>query len=277
MELIAGHCKLGLNIQMILFSSFIALLGYLIGGWRQHKLLVTSSPQQQPRPTKIAIIAWLAHTVTVYLHAFTSEGLLLDLGSATSLTAWCVVGVVLFNSFRKPAANLLVVIMPMTALCVAFAIFTPPTAAPMAYATELMLHILFSFLAYALFAVAALQAVILAYQNTVLKSHHSSALMRNLPPLQTMESLLFEMLAVGIIMLTLGLGTGFIYMEDMLAQQVAHKTLLSLCAWVIFAGLLVGHYRFGWRGRVAVRWTLVGFGLLLLAYFGSKLVIEYLL
>jgi ABC-type uncharacterized transport system permease subunit len=101
--------------------------------------------------------------------------------------------------------------------------------------------------------------------------------MRNLPPLQTMESLLFEMLAVGIIMLTLGLGTGFIYMDDMLAQQVAHKTLLSLCAWVIFAGLLVGHYRFGWRGRVAVRWTLVGFGLLLLAYFGSKLVIEYLL
>ncbi|MDP6969416.1 MAG: cytochrome c biogenesis protein CcsA [Gammaproteobacteria bacterium] len=262
---------------MIFTSSLIALLGYLVGGWRQRQLLATSSHQQQPRPSKIGVIAWLAHSLTVYLHIFTSQGLLLDLGAAISLTAWCVVGVVLFSSFRKPAANLLVVIMPMSALCLAFGVFTPPTAAPMNYATELLLHILFSFLAYALFAVAALQAVILAYQNTILKSHHSSTLMRSLPPLQTMESLLFEMLATGIVMLTLGLATGFIYMEDMFAQQVVHKTLLSVSAWVIFAALLVGHYRFGWRGRTAIRWTLAGFGLLLLSYFGSKLAVEYLL
>lgn len=258
-------------------SSLIALAGYLIGGWRQRQLLLNSGPSHQPRPSSIGVVAWLAHSLTVYLHVFTAQGLLLDLGSAISLTAWSVTGVVLFTSFRKPAANLLIVIMPLAALCLAFSIFTPPTAAPMGYATELLLHILFSFLAYSLIAVAALQAVILAYQNTTLKSHHSSPLLRSLPPLQTMESLLFELLATGIILLTLGLATGFIYMQDMFAQQVVHKTALSVSAWVIFAALLVGHYRLGWRGRTAIRWTLVGFLLLLLAYFGSKLVIEYVL
>ncbi|MCP4789514.1 MAG: cytochrome c biogenesis protein CcsA [Gammaproteobacteria bacterium] len=258
-------------------SSLLAILGYLVGGWRQRQLMQSNSDTNRQRLSKIGIIAWLAHTVTVFMHVFTPQGLLLDLGAAIALTAWCVTGVVLYSSLRKPAASLLVVIMPLSALCLAFAIFTPPTAAPMTYATELLLHILFSFLAYSLFAIAALQAVILAYQNTVLKSHHSSPLLRSLPPLQTMESLLFEMLATGTIMLTLALITGFIYLDDMFAQQVAHKTFLSVCAWSIFASLLVGHYRFGWRGRTAIRWTLAGFSLLVLAYFGSKLVIEYLL
>ncbi len=258
-------------------SSLIAIVGYLFGGWRQRQRMYNKPANGRSRPTSVGVIAWGAHALTLFLHLFTQQGLLLDLGSAVSLTAWCITGLVLYTSFRKPTADLLIIIMPLSALGLAFGIFTPPTAAPLALAPQLLAHILFSFLAYSMFAIAALLAVILAYQNTILKSHHSSALLRALPPLQAMESLLFELLALGLIMLTVALTSGFVYLDDMLAQQVVHKTVLSMCAWAIFATLLVGHYRFGWRGRTAIRWTLVGFSLLLIAYFGSKLVIEYLL
>ena len=263
--------------MIFVVSALTAIVCYLLGSWIQRQRMDGATPQDTPRPALIGVVGWLAHAVTVFMHVITEQGLLLDLGSALSLTAWTVTGVVLYSSLRKPTANLLIIIMPLTALCLAFAIFTPPTTTPMAFATELLVHILSSFIAYALFAVAALQAVILAYQNTHLKSHLQTRIMRSFPPLQTMESLLFDMLLAGVVMLTLSLATGLFYLEDMFAQHLVHKTVLSICAWFIFATLLVGHYRMGWRGRTAIRWTLAGFALLLIAYFGSKLVIEYLL
>jgi ABC-type uncharacterized transport system permease subunit len=78
-------------------------------------------------------------------------------------------------------------------------------------------------------------------------------------------------------LLCLALSFGFIYLDDMFAQKVAHKTILSIIAWVVFATLLAGRYRFGWRGRTAINWTISGFVILMLAYFGSKVVLELLL
>jgi len=92
-----------------------------------------------------------------------------------------------------------------------------------------------------------------------------------------MESLLFQMLGTGLFFLTISLVSGFIFIEDLFAQHLAHKTVLSIIAWIIFSSLLIGRLRYGWRGRTAVRWTLTGFILLLLAYFGSKLVLELIL
>lgn len=92
-----------------------------------------------------------------------------------------------------------------------------------------------------------------------------------------METLLFQMLGAGIIFLTISLISGFLFIEDLFAQHLVHKTVLSLLAWVIFSGLLIGRSRYGWRGQTAIQWTLIGFVLLLLAYFGSKLVLELIL
>ena len=95
--------------------------------------------------------------------------------------------------------------------------------------------------------------------------------------LQTMESLMFQMLAIGFTLLTLALVTGILFLEDIFAQHLVYKTFLSIAAWGIFSILLWGRWTFGWRGRKAIRWTLSGFGLLILAYFGSKLVLEIIL
>jgi ABC-type uncharacterized transport system permease subunit len=92
-----------------------------------------------------------------------------------------------------------------------------------------------------------------------------------------MESLLFQMLGAGIVFLTISLVSGFLFIEDLFAQHLVHKTVLSILAWVIFTGLLMGRRRYGWRGQTAIQWTLIGFVLLLLAYFGSKLVLELIL
>ena len=92
-----------------------------------------------------------------------------------------------------------------------------------------------------------------------------------------METLLFEMIGTGFVLLTLALASGFAFLEDMFAQHLVHKTVLSILGWVVFGTLLLGRHRYGWRGRTAIIWTLSGYVMLILAYFGSKAVLELIL
>ena len=110
-----------------------------------------------------------------------------------------------------------------------------------------------------------------------LRPKRTIRLLRGLPPLQTMEALLFNLLWTGIVALSLAIGSGFLFLDDMFEQHVVHHTVLALASWFLYAGLLLGHSIFGWRGTTAVRWTLIAFTLLVLGYFGSKFVIEILL
>ncbi|PPD25360.1 MAG: hypothetical protein CTY22_09015 [Methylomonas sp.] len=138
-------------------------------------------------------------------------------------------------------------------------------------------HILSSMIAFSLLNIAALQAILLAVQDQQLRRHQPRRLMLALPPLQAMEALLFQMIGAGVLFLTGSLVSGFLFIEDLFAQHLVHKTVLSIMAWLIFSGLLLGRLRYGWRGRTASQWTLIGFVLLLFAYFGSKLVLELIL
>jgi len=119
--------------------------------------------------------------------------------------------------------------------------------------------------------------LVLAVQDHQLRNKKPGGFVRALPPLQTMETLLFQMIGLGFFLHSLSLITGIIYLDDMFAQHIAHKTILSILAWIIFAILLWGRWRFGWRGSTAIRWTLAGFTVLFLAYVGSKWVLEVIL
>ena len=131
-------------------------------------------------------------------------------------------------------------------------------------------------ISYSLLMIAAVHALVLATQDRHLRNKRPGGFIRALPPLQTMENLLFQMIGLGFFLLSLSLVTGMIYLDDMFAQHVAHKTILSIVAWFVFATLLWGRWRFGWRGTIAIRYTLGGFITLFLAYLGSKWVIEIL-
>jgi ABC-type uncharacterized transport system permease subunit len=122
-----------------------------------------------------------------------------------------------------------------------------------------------------------MHAILLAVQDSHIRNKHPGGFIRALPPLQTMENLLFQMLTAGFILLSLSLFSGILFLEDLFAQHLAHKTVFSIIAWLVFGTLLWGRWRFGWRGRTAIRWTLSGFFFLMLAYFGSKLVLEIVL
>lgn len=142
---------------------------------------------------------------------------------------------------------------------------------------RLQLHAWCALLAYATLAIAALLAIMLWAQERALRRRKFHEWLRALPPLTELESLLFGTITVGFVLLTATLLTGMLFVENLFAQHLVHKTVLSVLSWLTFGALLLGRWRYGWRGVVAVRWTLVAMALLVLAFFGSKFVLELLL
>lgn len=142
---------------------------------------------------------------------------------------------------------------------------------------RVQLHAWLALLAYATLAIAAVLAVMLSAQERALRRREFHRWLRALPPLTELESLLFRSIAVGFVLLTATLLTGVLFVHDFFAQHLIHKTVLSVLSWLAFGALLVGRWRYGWRGTRAVGWTLVAMALLVLAFFGSKFVLELVL
>jgi len=226
----------------------------------------------------MGLIATLGHIVTLYHIVITPLGLNLTFFHVLSLTSWVAAVLVLLSALKKPLENLGIVVLPVTAVALLLqSLSVSDTTAVEVVGTGLKAHILISILSYGLLTLAALQAVLLAIQTRHLRNRHPGGFIRALPPLETMDVLLFRLIGLGYLLLSLSLLSGVTYIEDIFAQHLVHKTVLSFVAWVVFAILLWGRWRFGWRGRTAVRWTLSGFVVLMLAYFGSKLVLELIL
>ncbi len=261
---------------LILISALAAAL-YLYAGYQQFQLLSGKATEQSKTVTVCGTIALLLHTVAVYHVLHPGYGIQLSLFPVSSLIAWLIAGLVLLSSLKKPLHNLFVVVFPLAALCAALTAIAPATAAAKPYEPGMVVHILSSILAYSIFTIAAIQAVLLHVQNHHLRKHQTKGLVAALPPLQMMERLLFEMLWTGLILLSIALVTGFVFVDDIFAQHLVHKTALSIIAWLIYAIILWGRHSLGWRGTTAVRWTLSGFVLLMLAFFGSKFVVELIL
>jgi len=138
-------------------------------------------------------------------------------------------------------------------------------------------HIFTSVIAFGALSIAGVYAIFIALIDHLLRQHSVNKLVRTLPALDKLEALLFHLIKAGFAVLTVSLVTGLVFVNDLFGQHLAHKTILSIFAWLVFALLLWGRWKKGWRGRVAVRMTLAGIALLLLSYFGSKLVLEILL
>jgi len=211
------------------------------------------------------VMAWRASGATD-LHFFAALSLV-GLGMA-ALTA-------LFGAGGRMAA-LGVLVYPLAALVLAlYAGYGHRVAEPLDW--RLQLHAWSALLAYATLAVGALLAVMLWLQERALRQHRFHAWSQALPPLTELETLLFRTLTVGFLLLSATLLTGVLFVADLFAQHLVHKTVLSVLSWLLFGALLLGRWRWGWRGRVAVRWTLAAMALLVLAFFGSKAVLELVL
>ena len=240
----------------------------------RNRITTTGSKWKGLTPAAIAI---LLHGWILAQHLFTTEGLDLGVFNAISLITWLISAILVLLAISRPVENLGIIAFPGTALAIALESSFNTSHITEVINTPLEIHILISVAAYSVLSIAAVQALLLTVQDRNLRNKRPGGFIRALPPLQSMETLLFQMIALGFVLQSLSLVTGFIFLENMLAQHLVHKTVLSIIAWLVFGTLLWGRRKFGWRGRTAIRWTLSGFAVLALGYLGSKMVLELII
>jgi ABC-type uncharacterized transport system permease subunit len=227
------------------------------------------------------VLAPLAlHAALLARAAFAPDGLHLGVGNAVSAILWLTVLIYWIGNFFYRLDGLQSLVLPVAAVA-AFLPAVFPAGQPLPH-TDLLafkIHLLIAMAAYSLLTIASLHVLLM---TLIERRLHEGALpqrLRHLPPLLTMETLLFRIIWAGFILLTLTLASGVVYSEELFgkAAKFNHKTVFGVISWLIFAALLAGRHVYGWRGRVAVRWTLTGFLMLVLAYIGSKFVLEVIL
>ena len=261
-------------------NTAVILLYLLTAGWlgnRIFRLRLTTEAFNH----SIAALAGLAlsgHGLVLYREILVETGFNLGFFHALSLVCWVIAVLAVLIGLYRAMSNLVVIFFPVAALALALQSVVPSASIiPGGAAAGLKMHIILSVAAYSLLTIGALQSLLLAFEETRLRNRQPVQIMNILPPMQVLEELLVQTLTIGFFLLSLSLVTGLVFMHDMLGQQLSHKVVLSIIAWIIFAVVLWGRWARGWRGRKLIHWTLGGFASLLLAYFGSKLVLELIL
>ena len=230
---------------------------------------------------RVAVAAGLTLHGGLLVHdLFVPGGMNLSLINTISAILWLTVLIYWLASLRYNLNALQAFVLPPAALFVLLQKLAPQShALPYSGDTLFGAHLIIALLAYSLFTFAALHAGLMAFAERRLHNKKSFIRLPDFPPIMPMERLLFQIIGLGFVLLTLTVVSGIFFTEQLFNKplQFNHKTVFSIAAWLIFGALLVGRRLRGWRGRVAVRWTLGGFVLLLLAYVGSKFVLEVIL
>ena len=273
-----------LKVDIVLYLVNASLYGALaVYFWRTRWSPAGAHAAQTVLPRSTEHCAVL---VPLTLHAwllggslFAPDGLHLGVGNAVSAILWLTVLIYWLGNFYYRLDGLQALVLPVAAIAALLPALMPAARAlPNTDLAAFKIHLLIAMLAYSLLTIASLHVLLMAllerrlHDGTVTQGH-------KLPPLLTMEALLFRIIWAGFILLTLTLGSGVVFSEELFgkAALLTHKTVFGVLSWLIFAALLTGRHVRGWRGRIAVRWTLAGFLSLVLAYIGSKFVLEVIL
>ncbi len=247
--------------------------------WRESENQCVACPMQPWERTAIAV-ALVIHAGGLHDALFTEAGMRFSFSFALSLMMWLAVLIYWLESFMARMEGMQPMVLPLAAVCTLLPVIFPNVhLVAHAQATGFKLHFLAAMLAYSLLTLSALHAIFMGFTERSLHNRSLKRSLASLPPLLTMESLLFKMLLVGFVLLTLTVGSGLFFSEALFGKplSVDHKTLFAFASWGIFATLLIGRHAWGWRGKRALRWTLAGFALLILAYVGSRFVAEVIL
>lgn len=230
---------------------------------------------------RLAILIALAlQGIGLYGGLFGSGGMRFSFSFALSLMLWLAILIYWLESFRSRMEGLQPMVLPIAAICTVLPVFFPQVhVVAYAEAWGFKLHFLAAMLAYSLFTLSALHAIFMGIVEQKLHFGTLNKQLASLPPILAMEALLFQVIIVAFILLTIALGSGVLFSEAIFGKALSfnHKTVFAFASWGIFAALLIGRRVYGWRGRIALRWTLAGFLVLFLAYIGSRFVSEVLL
>lgn len=231
-----------------------------------------SSPRMQKSSQKVAsffgFFAVVLHGYLLHDWIDIGVGQNLTFFNMLSLALWLVALLILLTALRKPIENLIPFVFPVAAISVLLVLIFPNVyVVNTASNPKQLVHILLSVLTFGVLCIAAMQALVLAFLEHRLRYKHPTGFVQKLPPLETMESLLFQIIWLGFLLLTLVIGLSFYFFYGVLQFDLWLKIILSILAWLVFAILLLGRYLFGWRGRKAIYWTLCGVVLLIIIFF----------
>ncbi len=239
-----------------------------------------SAPRLAAFERAAILVPFALHTWLVYEILFAQGALRFGFGQALSVMLWLAVLIYWVESLFMELEGMQAPILALAAVCAPLPALFPGFASPAyTHSTEFRLHLALAMIAYGMFTIAALHALLMTLMERRLHGGALAGPLAALPPLLTMEQLLFRVILAGFVFLTLTLVTGIVFSETLFgrAMKFDHKTVFAVASWFIFAALLAGRYFYGWRGRTALRWTLAGFVALLLAYVGSRFVLEVIL
>ena len=223
----------------------------------------------------LLLIACISHAY-ILKDYWQGDGIFFGLVTSTSFISWVVATLLFLTSLTKPVHVIGILVYPLTAVSVILLLLFPDTNSKLV-SISIASHVFLSVGAYALLSIAVAQSILLKIQERLLHDHNINTFIDKLPPLQTMEDFFFQTLKMGCILLTLSLASGFIFVDEFFEQNLSYKTFLSVIAWIVFTGIAIGHKIFGWRGRNTILATQIAFSVLVLAYFGTKLILERLI
>ena len=264
--------------MIILLHALVALL-YAAAAWARWPRSDSIPASRLKGGQWLLALALLVHGVIIWTAIVRPDGLDLSFVNALSLVAGLAVLAAWVTGVLRSLPRVAAVVLPVAAACS----LLPPLASThrVSFADQpwAAAHIGIALIAYALFVVVAMQAIVMTGLEKRLHRGLPEASAHAGPPLLTLERYMFRLLAVGFALLTLTLISGILFSERLFGTAVTltHKNVFSVAGWLAFAALLFGRWRYGWRGRTALKWILGGTLLLVLGYLGSKFVLEVIL
>ncbi|MEE4246087.1 MAG: cytochrome c biogenesis protein CcsA, partial [Kangiellaceae bacterium] len=264
------------SISPLTISGLFTVVLYLLV-FATALLSLRQSQTHQPKLNLLLLTAIAVHGLFLHWVIDSEQSQNVSLFNMMSLTNWLAMLILLINSLKRDV-NLMIAFIAITSIVSTGLGVLYPGQALMQLKGQWasLLHIFAAISATGFLLLAAVQSLFLIYADKKLRSHPTDV-PNFLPPLQSLESFLFQLLYFGFILMSVALIIAIFLLQDHFANQPLHKSVLATLAWLTFAGLIAGHLIKGWRGVTAAKWTLTGFVLLSLGYFGSKTVIELIL
>jgi ABC-type uncharacterized transport system permease subunit len=257
----------------------ITAASYLVAAILLYRAMAEGSSQKRLLAAAMTLVGVVLHTWAQSEHWISLTAPQVSVLNILSLCALVAVAIPLATfPLRNSLFDASLVTLPLSVLILLTEwTISAPALEITRTSSHITAHIFSSVIAFGVLSIAGVYALFIDLIDRLLRKHSVNKLVQTLPALDKMEELLFLLIKVGFAVLTFSLLTGLVFVEDLFGQHLAHKTILSIFAWLIFALLLWGRWKRGWRGQVAVRMTLAGIAVLLLSYFGSKLVLEVIL
>lgn len=268
----------------LLAASFYAALAL----WFRHAGRTPESSGQLPskspsmsRPQRLTLLAAIVlHGFALHSAMFADGSMRFGFGPSVSMIVWLAICFYWIETLYASLQGLQSFALPAGAVASLLPLLMPGQLVLVnADSPAFRAHFIVAMLAYSLFTLAVLHAMLMTIAERQLHSGKISPSIAKLPPLMTMEALLFRLIGIAFVLLTLTLGSGILFSEALFGKafRFDHKTVFAIISWALFGVLLLGRRIRGWRGRIALRWTLAGFIALMLAYVGSRFVLEVLL